>query len=103
MSGESEMSKLATIYQRKGLLFVVASHKTQAGFWVADTETQVVDSTDKDDLQRAIVSALARSREGVPTPARDANLTASLLDAAKVSSWSTFAKLAKCVDVCEVR
>lgn len=93
------MSKLATIYQRKGLLFVSASHETEAGFWVADTEVEIVDPIDEQGLEKAIVNALARSREGVPTPARDANHITSLLKAANVSSWSTFAKLAKSVDV----
>ena len=93
------MSKLASIYQRKGSLFVSAYHKTEAGFWVANTETETVEPHDKVGLEKAIMNALARSREGVPTPARNANHTASLLDAAKVSSWSTFAKLAKSVDV----
>ncbi len=93
------MSKLATIYQRKGSLFVSASHKTEAGFWVADAEVKIVDPADEFGLKKAIDNALARSLEGVPTPARDANLTASLLNAANVSSWDTFSKMAKCVDV----
>jgi len=93
------MSKLAVIYRRKGAMFVAASHKTRAGFWVEDTKTSVVESDDADHIQNAIVEALARSREGIPTPARDADLVGSLLSAAGVSSWSTFAKLARCVDV----
>lgn len=93
------MSKLVSIYQRKGSLFVSACHKTDAGFWLADTETEVVDHNDEQGLEKAIINALARSREGVPTPVRDTNRIAPLLDAAKVSSWSTFIKLAKSVDV----
>ncbi|MBP2159713.1 MULTISPECIES: hypothetical protein [Asticcacaulis] len=93
------MSKLVTVYRRKGALFIAASHKTEAGFWVADEETSVVGSSDEGDVQRAVVEALARSQNRIPTPARDADLVGSLLSAAGVSSWSTFSKLAKCVDV----
>ena len=93
------MSKLATIYRRKGTLFVAASHKAEAGFWVADKKTAVVESNNEGDIQSAVVEALARSQDGVPTPARDADLVGSLLAEAGVSSWSTFFKLAKCVDV----
>ena len=93
------MSKSATIYRRKGALFVAASHKTEAGFWVADQETLVVEAGDESGIQRAVVEALASSRNGVPTPAPDADLISSLLSKAGVSSWSTFSKIAKCVDV----
>jgi hypothetical protein len=93
------MSKLAVIHRRKGALFVAASHKTEAGFWVEDTRTAVVESGDEDGIQTAVVEALARSQNGIPTPARDADLVGSLLSAAGVSSWSAFAKLARCVDV----
>ncbi|MEM6857039.1 MAG: hypothetical protein AAF559_04135 [Pseudomonadota bacterium] len=66
---------------------------------MADTEVEIVDPNDELGLETAIVHALARSRGGVPTPARDANHITSLLKAANVSSWSTFVKLAKCVEV----
>ena len=99
MIGVLSMNKLAVIYRRKGALFIAASHKTQAGFWVEDTETSVVESDDEGGVQRAVAEALARSQEGIPTPARDDDLVGSLLSAAGVSSWSTFSKLAKCVDV----
>lgn len=93
------MSKLATVYRRKGSLFVAASHKTEAGFWVADKETVVVNSNDEAEVQSAVVGALSRSQNSVPTPTRDADLVGSLLSAAGVSSWSTFFRLAKCADV----
>ena len=93
------MSKLASIYLRKGKFFVSASHKTDAGFWVSDEENSVIESNDESTLQGAIVAALQRSQNGFPTPPREADLVGSLLSAANVSSWSTFSKLAKCVDV----
>lgn len=93
------MTRLAVIYLRKGALLVAASHKTEAGFWVEDTETTVVEAGDEIGTQKAVVEALARSMQGVPTPERNADLVGSLLSAAGVASWSTFSKLAKCVDV----
>lgn len=93
------MGRLASIYLRKGKLFVSASHKTEAGFWVADDQNSVVENGDEASVQDAVIEALARSKNGVPTPPRDADLVSSLLAAANVSTWSTFAKLAKCVDV----
>lgn len=93
------MSKLATIYRRKGVLFVTASHKTEAGFWVADRETSVVGPSNMVDIEKIIVESLARSQSGVPTPTPDADLVGSLLLAAGVSSWGTFSRLAQCVDV----
>lgn len=93
------MSKLVTIYERKGKLLIAASHKTEAGFWIADKATAVVDAGDEVAVEGAIVAALAISREGIPTPPRDADHASSLLAAAGVSTWSTFSKLAKCVDV----
>ena len=93
------MSKLASVYRRKGVLFVVASHKTEAGFWVGDAKIAVVESGDEGGILTAVAEALALSRNNVPTPPRDADLVGSLLATAGVSSWNTFAKLAKCVDV----
>jgi hypothetical protein len=93
------MGKLANIYLRKGKFFVSALHKTEAGFWVADAEKTVLESSDESSLRKAVVLALSRSQNGVPTPSRDANIVGPLLAAANVSTWSTFAKLAKCVDV----
>ncbi|WP_137865122.1 MULTISPECIES: hypothetical protein [unclassified Sphingomonas] len=93
------MSKSATIYRRKGVLFIAASHKTEAGFWIADQETSVVEGGDESGIQKAVAAALVSSRSGVPTPAPDANLIGSLLSKAGVSSWSTFSKIARCVDV----
>jgi hypothetical protein len=52
------VSKLATIYRRKGALFVAASHKTEAGFWIADKEISVVESSDEGGIQKAVVEAL---------------------------------------------
>jgi hypothetical protein len=93
------MGKLASIYFRKNTLFVSASHKTEAGFWVGDDENAVVEWGDESATRYAVIEALARSKNGVPTPEPDSDHTSTLLAAANVSSWSTFSKSAKCVDV----
>jgi hypothetical protein len=93
------MEKLASIYLRKGKIFISASHKTEAGFWIADDQSVVVENSDESGICEAVGAALARSKHDVPTPPRDANLVRPLLAAANVSSWSTFAKLAKYVNV----
>lgn len=36
------MPKSASVYERKGVLYVSASHKTQAGFWVGDGDIAVL-------------------------------------------------------------
>jgi hypothetical protein len=93
------MSKLAGIYERKGKLFISAFHKTEAGFWVGADETAVVSIENINAISEAVTSVLADSKEGVPTPARDFDPTASLLLKAGVASWNTFAKSAKSVSV----
>lgn len=93
------MSKLVGIYERNGKLFISPYHKTEAGYWVGDEETTTVALGDAGSVQEAVIAALAASREGVPTPSRDSDPTGSLLIAAGVSSWSTFAKSAKSIAI----
>lgn len=93
------MSKLASVYERKGKLYVSASHKTEAGFWVSDPSISVVDQGDEASVREVIVVALAASKNSITTPPRDADHISPLLEAARVSSWSTFSKLAKHVDI----
>jgi hypothetical protein len=99
MKDESEMPKSINIYERIGTVYVVASHKTQAGFWVDDDEVITLSAPQPVDLENAAQAALARSREGVPTPPPSTDLSVPLLAAAGVASWNTFAKAAKHVDV----
>lgn len=93
------MSRLAGIYERKGKLFISPYHKTVAGYWIGDSETTTVNRDDASALKDAVIAALAASRKDVPTPPRDFDPTASLLIAAGVSSWNTFAKSAKSVAI----
>ena len=93
------MEKLAAIYERKGTLFVTASHRTQAGFWVDDGQVERLDAPTDEEFGRAIETALARSSNGVPTPPPTVRLDEPLLLAAEVRSWATFMKLSKHVSV----
>jgi hypothetical protein len=93
------MKKLAAIYERKGGLFVIASHQTKAGFWVDDEHVVCLNQPTHDELGRAIKMALDRSQNGVATPPPDARIDKPLLAAAGVGSWATFMKLSQHVSV----
>lgn len=93
------MPKSVSIYQRKGALYVSAAHKTQAGFWIDEADVVMLPNPEPANVESVVKAALVRSREGVPTPPQSADLSASLLAAAGVASWNTFAKSAKYVDV----
>jgi hypothetical protein len=93
------MKKLAAIYERKGRLFVTASHQTKAGFWVDDEHVVCLNQPTHDELGRAIKMALDRSQNGVATPPPDARIEKPLLAAAGVGSWATFMKLSQHVSV----
>lgn len=93
------MEKLASIYERKGMLFVSAEHRTQAGFWIGDEQLVSLDQPTPEELGTAIKLALARSQNDVPTPSRDARLDRPLLKAASVGSWRTFMLMSKHVSV----
>jgi hypothetical protein len=91
--------KAATIYERKGKLYVHSSSKTTAGVWVINAPALIVDKANVGELGHAIRECLAASREGVSHPSSLANLFDPVLDLAGVRSFGTFVKLAKCVEV----
>lgn len=91
--------KAATIYERKGKLYVHSSSKTTAGLWVINTPVLAVERDDIEEVGRSIRECLTASREGVPHPASFANLFDPVLDLAGVKSFNTFVKSAKCVEI----
>ena len=91
--------KAATIYERKGQLYVHSSSKTTAGVWVIDAPVLAADKGNAGEVGRAILECLAASREGVPHPTSFTNLFDPVLDLAGVKSFGTFVKSAKCVEV----
>jgi hypothetical protein len=93
------MTKSVSLYKRRDAIHVSASHKTQAGFWIDDDGVVTLVSPQPASVWDAVKSALALSREGVPTPRSSVDLTVPLLTAAGVASWSTFVKAAQYVGI----
>lgn len=91
--------KAATIYERKGKLYVHSSSKTTAGVWVINPPVLAVEKEATGEIGRAIRECLGASREGVPHPKSFTNLFDPVLDLAGVKSFGTFVKSAKCVEV----
>lgn len=91
--------KAATIYERKGALYIHSSSKTVAGVWIISAPVLTADKANVGEIGRAIRECLAASEEGVPHPNSFANLFDPVLDLAGVKSFGTFVKSAKCVEV----
>jgi len=91
--------KAATIYERKGKLYVHSSSKTTTGVWVINPPALAVEKEDTGEVGRAVRECLAASREGVSHPKSFTNLFDPVLNLAGVKSFATFVKSAKCVEV----
>jgi hypothetical protein len=91
--------KAATLYERKGKLYVHSSSRTTAGVWIINVPPLTVDRARVGDIGRSIRECLEASREGVPHPEVFTNLFDSVLDLAGVKSFATFVKSAKCVEI----
>lgn len=96
------MRKATVVYERGGTLLVRARSKTTAGLTIEDGPCVTVPLTAApEDLGRAVLVAVHSSRFGVPHPEQNAwpSLQKPVLEAAKVRSWSTFGRSARCVGV----
>jgi hypothetical protein len=93
------MEKLASIYERKGEIFVTAAHQTKAGFWIDDDRVVSLTQSTPEELGGAVELALALSRNDVPTPPPNQQIGKPLLEAAGVGSWATFMRLSKLVSI----
>jgi hypothetical protein len=91
--------RAATIYERKGRLYIHSSSQTTAGVWIINAPVLAVDKKDIDEVGRALSECLAASRAGVPHPKSFTNLFGPVLSLAGVKSLSTFVKSARCVEV----
>lgn len=89
--------KEATIYERKGMLYIYASSKTTVGVLMIDPPVFAIAKDNTNEVGRTIRERLLASREGVPHPKVPTNLFAPVLNLAGVKSVAAFAKLAKCV------
>jgi hypothetical protein len=91
--------KCAVVYERKEVFYISTSSQTTTGLWI-DEEPCIAIKTDSsyEELGKAVRKALDSSRANVPHPKQTewGNVTAPLLKAAGVKSWSTFGKTAKC-------
>lgn len=96
--GAGESERCCSVYKRDGSLFVVPSARAIDGFWVAVDGVQAMDeSIAPDILGDAVRAALDASTVDVPTPSRDTDLTAPLLQAAGVRTFGQFMRGAKMV------
>ncbi|MEL6892148.1 MAG: hypothetical protein AAFP84_11165 [Actinomycetota bacterium] len=92
----------AAVYERRGTHFVVAKHRTAAGYAIESSSIEVVDRVGEGDgfeyLAEAVRAALAGSRTGVPTPPTE-ELTSRLPETAGASSFAAFVNSAISVHV----
>jgi hypothetical protein len=91
--------KMATAYKRGKQIFLHASCKTTAGVWILCRPVLVVTQDEHGNLGNAILAALDGSQENVPHPVIWKGLFGPLLQLAKLKSWNSFAKSAKCVEI----
>ena len=91
--------KLATAYQRNDRIFLHALSKTTDGVWILSQPVFMVDDINIDKVGELLLEVLESSSENVPHPKSWANLFDPILRLAKLKSWGTFVKSAKCVEV----
>jgi hypothetical protein len=90
----------ANAYDWRGRIFLHASSKTSGGgHWVLDQPILAVDPSDPPELGRAILAALAGSKQGVPHPSIWNDLSAPLIKLAGAKSRSAFFGSARCVGI----
>jgi hypothetical protein len=80
---------------RKGKAYVPTMAKTEAGFYMGMEPIEVVNTTDRQQVENAVMRAITRGNPVVPTPSRDSYPPSPLLKVANVKSLSTFEKSAQ--------
>ena len=80
---------------RKGKVFIPTMARTEAGFYLGVEPVDVLDVTDLEGVEAAIVAAVEKGNPRVPTPRRDEYKGDVLLKHAGVKSLSTFERLAR--------
>jgi hypothetical protein len=93
------MKRLATVYERRGRIFVSAEAKTRAGFWVTQLTGRCRPRPPLHALAATVLHALARSGGTVPTSPPSESPAKPLLQLARVKTYATFARGAKAVTV----
>lgn len=92
--------RMAGIYRRQGKDYVTASSRTRDGFWLEEGPVNVLDSGDP-ALAEVVLSALARSRDGIAAPKTWSSHVNKVVEAAGLRRFSAFAKGAAHVSVQE--
>jgi hypothetical protein len=89
----------AGAYEWQGRIFLHPDSKTTAGLWVGGEPVSSCDPGNPIELGRAILSALAASREGVPHPSIWGDTTAPLRKCAGAKSSRAFFGSARHVSI----
>jgi hypothetical protein len=87
----------ATAIERRGRIFVRADSKTVHGLWIQSDPVLEVDPHNPAELGRAVLSALAGSKEGVAHPSIWEGVPDRLPELAGVKSSNTFYASTRCV------
>jgi hypothetical protein len=95
---EAHPMKAASLYLRRGKVFVESNSRTTSGFWIVTGPVRVFDEADIAGVGEALRMALENSRRGVETPGPGEDLTGPMRAAADVKTWSAFVKEARSVD-----
>ncbi|WP_394838680.1 hypothetical protein LVJ94_17455 [Pendulispora rubella] len=95
--------KMTTVYLRKTQFFVQSLSLSTDEVWIfSDPCFAFPETCDDAALGSAILAALDASRAGIPHPARDSKAhMGPLFQLAGITSWTTFARSAKSVQVTE--
>jgi hypothetical protein len=91
--------KFATVYGYGGRIFAHANSQTTAGVWVVTNPVLAIDRDDPVQLGKAVIDALNGSRRDIEHPTSWKGIFDPVLHLAKVTSWSRFARSAKCVEI----
>ena len=81
---------LTHIYLRKGTVYLPTVARVEAGYYLDIEPVRAISASDSAGLKDAIVEAICKENQTVPTPSRAAFPKAVLLNYAKVKSWSAF-------------
>ena len=92
--------KRATIYERKGMFYIRASSLTTGDVWAEDGVCHAVAiDSEYEEIGEHLYAALDYSCYNIPHPTDWRAVSIPLFEAAKVKSWSSFGKMAKCISV----
>jgi hypothetical protein len=89
----------ASAYEWHGRIFLHSDSKTTSGVWVGGEPVLAADPRDPAELGRAILLALAGSKQGVPHPSIWDDLSAPLIKFAGAKSYRAFVGSARCVSI----